>query len=122
MICWNSGSSLASASWTLEIGGIPAVALKMSRWTSSLSPIHSSSSLASFFCSGAIAFGMAQNQAARQASPFLVELGPSGNLPIATFPATLDAAGSLYLPYSGVSFIVMNDSPAMKIPSDSVRV
>ena len=93
-----SGSSLASAACTRVIGGMPAVDLKMSRWTSSFSASHDRSSLASYFWEGETALRTAQNHAARQARPFFVELGPRGNLPIATLPATFEAAGSLYLP------------------------
>src|SRR5581483_5008281 len=92
-----SGSSFARAAWALVIGGMPAADFQMSRWTSSVSSIQLRSALASFFCSGEMALGTAQNHAARHASPFLVELGPSGKRPIATFPATFEAPGSLYL-------------------------
>src|SRR5574341_775739 len=102
-----TGSVLTRSRCTSSLGGKPPVDFHRSTWTSWVMFNQLRSSLATFFFSAAMWLGMAHAHGSRQAIDLNLELGPMMNGATLTFPATLDCLGSLNLPYSVVSAIVM---------------
>src|SRR3954468_2785660 len=115
-----NGSAAAIFGQKVVFGGGAPVNLNSFVWPSSSSIMASSICLATFLRSGAIDFGIAQPQISSQANGF-VRLGPSGKRAAATFPATLDLAGSLKVPHHSESATVKAASPAMKMVLASLR-